>query len=302
MNPSDVALAAEYAEIYRSRGLNPLPSRPDAKRPLCRFADWWEEPAPADIFDRFPTTNIQVMTGRRWRLLVIDLDGPEAQAEWAKFGRAPRTWITHSGGGGRHLWFRLPAEYPAPLPKAFLWKGDGEHSAIERLCDKSLVMAPPSIHPKTGERYRFLDRNHSPLRIGVPAECPTWVLRLKPIDLAPTVPVVPVRVHPPAPRQPRPTFSLDRERILDSIPDKVGLVRSWGVRVAGRPSPKGWVPVHAIGRDDTNPSAAVHQESGSYVDLGSGLRLSLFDLGVQMGVYHDWRDAASDLEARYGRP
>ena len=180
MDPADVALCASMAAFYRSRGYQPLPSRTDAKRPMVRFREWWETAAPADLFDRHPTSNVQIMTGRHWRLLVIDLDGPEARERWGALGSTPRTWVTHSGGGGQHLWFRLPADYPQPLPKCFLWQGDGKHQAIERLCDLSLMMAPPSIHPTTGQRYRFLSPGQSPQRLPLPADCPAWVLRLAP--------------------------------------------------------------------------------------------------------------------------
>ncbi len=295
-------MARKWAAFYRFRGMQPLPSRPDDKRPMLAYADLWESPAPTDLFDRFQTSNIQIVAGRYWRLLVIDLDGDEARERWAGWGRTPDTWVTHSGGGGWHLWFRLPAGYPAPLRKSFLWRGDGEHRAIERLCDRSLVMAPPSIHPATAERYRFLDPRHSPKRLAMPADCPAWILGLEPLDSSPPAPHF-AMPRPKLRRPDRPVIGpIDRERVLASIPDKIGLARSWGVQFAGRPSQSGWVPCHAVDREDRNPSAAIHAESGQYVDLGSGLRLSLFDLGVFRGVYRDWRDAATDLEAKHGRP
>ena len=125
-----------------------------------RYSQWWTEKAPTDLVDRHACTAFQVMLGRHWRLLVIDLDG-QAAVEWWESNhgrRTPRTWITHSGGGGRHLWFRLPEHYARPLPKAVLWTDGRKHSAAERLCDGSLIVAPPSVHPKTGRRYRFLSR------------------------------------------------------------------------------------------------------------------------------------------------
>jgi hypothetical protein len=300
MNPTDVRTANEWAAFYRLRGFNPVPSRPDAKRPMIRYADYWEKPLPTNLFDRFGTSNIQIMTGRYWRLLVIDLDSKDARIRWSNWGRTPDTWITHSGGDGQHLWFRLPTDHPKPIHKAFLWQGDGSHQAIERLCDRSLIMAPPSIHPVTGERYRFIDRHHSPVRLPLPADCPSWILRLRPIGEAPKATACSLLSLPS--RQQTTTASsqpFNRDAVLQAIPDKVALARSWGLQTAGRPTQKGWVPCHAIDREDRNPSAAIHQESGCYVDLGSGLRLSLFDIGVELGVYPNWRDAASDLGARY---
>lgn len=291
MGTPDIDLCRRWAAFYRERGFQPLPSRSDEKRPMCRFADWWERPAPADLFDRHPTTNIQVMTGRFWRLLVIDLDGPSALEEWKSWfgGHGLDTWVTHSGGDGRHLWFRIPAAYPRPLPKAFIWKGDGNHAAIERICDKSLIMAPPSIHPKTGQRYRFLSRAQSPKGIPMPADCPAWVLARAPISLNRGAFPTTGGLVGQAVRGPK---SSRDWRPSQPVPY---LVQSWGVRLAGKPSAKGWIPCHAIDREDRRPSAAIHAESGYYVDQGSGARMSLYDLAVSLGVYRDRAEAVASL-------
>ncbi len=209
---------------------------------------------------------------------MIDLDGTEARERWAGMGRTPATWITHSGAGGWHAWLRLPADYPRPLPKGFLWRGEGKHQAIERLGDYSLVIVPPSLHPATGERYRFLDASHSPKRLPMPTACPAWILAL------------PLVGQTAAPR------ALPRAAdILAAVPDKIALARSWGVRFAGGRTPRGWWPCHAIDRDDRHPSAAVNETSGSYCDLGSGQRLGFFDLGASLGIYRDWKDAADHI-------
>lgn len=261
-----------WAAFYRSRGFNPLPSRPDAKQPFIKYADLWETPTSADLWDRFPGANIQIMTGRRWRLLVIDLDGDEAQQRWA-WNRTPATWITHSGGGGRHLWFRLPESLDCPLPKAFLWRGTDKHQAIERLCDRSLIMAPPSVHPTSGRPYRFLDRDHSPARLTLPAACPSWVLSM------PTV-VDPGLRSSTRVGNPRRSASATPRW----LGDRVELAKRWGLRVAGPARASGWVPCHAVGREDRTPSAAIHEESGFYVDSGSGVRMRFDDLMSQLGA------------------
>jgi hypothetical protein len=294
----DVALARCWADLYRSRGWNPLPSRTDAKRPLVRFSGWWDVPAPADLFDRHPTTNVQLMLGRRWRLLAVDLDGAEAQTRFKTLGPCPATWATHSGGGGLHLWFRLPANFPRPLPKTFLWRGEESHNAIERLCDHSLLMVPPSLHPSTGERYRFLDPRHSPVKMPLPAACPDWLLRMEgePARLRPAV----IPAHRHVPQAVTGTGRYRASDVLDAIPDKVGLAESWGLRVASRrPNAAGWVSCHAISREDRSPSASLSAETGRYWE--PGLRTaSLFDLAVALGVYLTFPDAVRDLGSRFG--
>lgn len=309
----DVALARRWASFYRQRGFNPLPMRIDAKRPLVRFAKWWDTLAPEDLFDQFESPSIQVMTERRWRLLVIDLDGPEAREWFYGLGRPiPRTWSTHSGGDGRHLWFRLPNWLSQEMPKSLLWgewdatlrEGQGgwvKRKMVERLCDHSLIVAPPSIHPKTGERYRFTSKQESPERLPMPALCPGWILGLKPLS-----PPWPVALETPVVTHALRTVKLSSSRryaaedVLASIHDKIGLAESWGLRVATRrPNQAGWCQCHAIGREDRNPSASISAESGRYWEPGERT-ISLFELGVRLGVYLDWRDAVSDLGAIYG--
>jgi hypothetical protein len=297
------AFAAEMAKYYRARGWNPLPSRTDAKRPLVRFREWWDEPAPASLFTDHPTPNIQLMLGRRWKLLAIDLDGPEAQAWWPK--ACPRTWVTHSGGNGVHLWFRLPASMPTPLPKAVLWRGAGEHSAVERLCDRSLLMVPPSRHPTTGKPYLFRSHAESPKKLAMPAVCPDWILRMPALDSA-CAGAFTLQCKEPAQlcgfATHRHHFIRFRARdVLEVLGDrKIDLASEWGLRLTARPQGNGWWPCHAFDRDDVHPSAAIHRDSGFYCDLGSGRRLGFFDLASVIGPYPDWRSALNDLGQRYG--
>lgn len=304
LNEDDIGLARRWAGFYRDRGFNPLPSDPEAGHPPCRYSHLWEEKAPDDLFDRFPTTNIQLMTGRYWRLLVLDLDGHEARVAFEVMAREhgaplPPTWITHSGGDGLHIWLRLPAGLRRPIPKAILWRGEGKHSLVERFCDRSLIRVPPSIHAKTGERYRFLDKAHSPARLPLPAPCPRWVLDLKPLEAPKPAPVIlPMR----APARPVCAAGAPHYRaneVLDAIGDKVGLAASWGLRLASqRPNHSGWVSCHAVGREDRNPSASLSAVSGRYWEPGERT-ISLFELAVRLGIYLDWRDAVTDLGRRF---
>jgi hypothetical protein len=304
---AEVTQARRWAAFYRARGYNALPMRHDDKRPLVRYADLWDRPAPPDLFQRFDTPNLQVMCGRRWRLLVIDLDGPEAR-EWfyGRGHRVPTTWATHSGGDGLHLWFSLPAGIGHEIPFAVLWKGEGKHSAVERLCDHRLIVAPPSVivpppgdEPRRPKRYRFLSRAQSPARLPMPAPCPSWVLRLPPVEPPrpepppPAVRVVPRRVDPAA------RGRLRAAEVLDAISDKLAVAESFGLRVASRrANASGWCPCHAIGREDRTPSASVSARTGAYWEPG-WRPIGLFELGVRLGVYGDRRDAIADLGNRY---
>jgi putative DNA primase/helicase len=75
-----------------------------------------------------------------------------------------------------------------------------------------------------------------------------------------------------------------------------------GVNINGdTPSADGWVTVHAIGRDDRNPSAAVNLTTGRYKDHGGdGDSLSLWDFAAKYGNFQDWRDARDHYAAKVG--
>lgn len=292
VEPRDIESTRRWADFYRSRGLNPLPSDPARKKPLVRFSHLWESRVDMSVFNRFATSNLQVMTGRFWRLLAIDLDGIAAR-EW--FGRRfpdVRTWKIRSGGDGLHLWFRLPADTAKPLPRAVLWRGDGPHSAVERLCDRSLVIAPPSIHPRTGSRYKFIDKYNSPATLPFPAECPPWILRLEPIRDESAAPIA--NSGPRIRRE----GSARADDVLRSIPDKRSLAASWGLRLAGSaPNHAGWIPCRAIGREDRHPSASFSPATGCYWEPGQR-PIGLFTLGVRLGIYADFASAVNDLHLR----
>jgi hypothetical protein len=305
----NVIEAAKWAGFFRARGFCPLPGDPNPedgrKKPLCRFKDYFEGPAPSDLFDQFPSSNLQVITGRYWRLLVIDLDGQAGQDWFFGLGKPiPKTWAVRSGGGhGLHLWFRIPATYPHELRKAFLWNGENKHEGVERLCDRSLAMAPPSIHPTTGNRYQWANdgRFLPPTKLPMPADCPRWILDLPPIVKPRPEPAVIARGDG-ARLMPSSGGRYRIADVIDAIPDKIALVASWGVRFDGYRSPDGWWQCHAIDRPDSKASAAVHEASGFYTDQGSSARYRLFDLAVAMGQALDWRDAVASLGERYRSP
>lgn len=328
MNAQRVALAREWARVYREMGYQPLPSDPrpqdetgkeKRKKPLCHYAQWWEAPADPDLFDRFATTNLQVMTGRHWGLCVLDLDGEAAVEHVERNWRPlPRTWTSwHSGGGraSRHLWFSLPPGLTEERRRSRLWgvwdgearegKGDWQHhTAVELLCDRSLVMAPPSIHPKTGNPYGFL-RDRSPFAKGLqrPAMLPEWVWRMPHME-APRPGPEPELVPLARPRaQKTAGGKADWRHVLDSLPSKRYVAAQWGLRFARNGSESdGWVSVHDFDREDRNPSARFNVESGRFwrPGMGQSQTLSLFELGAEMGHYRDWSECLDALADHYG--
>jgi hypothetical protein len=286
----------EWVEFYWRIGLQPLPSSRRDKRPLIPYGHAWESDLAVD-WKRFPDCNLQIMTGRHWGLLVVDLDGPQARGWLDGF---PRTWTVQSGSGnGYHLWYQVGPTVQ-PLPKCFLHRGEGNHAAIERLCDRSLIVVPPSVHPKTGKPYLWV-RNRNP-----------FVGRIKdrPMEFAPSWVINHVANPAPTPNQSgdfgKAPVNLHRRlkgcgRLLDQIADKVALARSWGLRIAAsQPNAAGWLACHALGREDRTPSASFRVASGHYSEPGAGLSLNLYELGAALGAYSDAQACVDDLAFRFG--
>jgi hypothetical protein len=308
----DIKLARFWAAVYRERGYQPLPMDPvrgpDApKKPLIAYAHLWEKRAPADLFERFATPSIQLMTGRYWKLLVIDLDGAEGRDWFYGLRRpVPPTWATHSGGHGLHLWFRLPPRVAFELPKMFLWKGEGKHASCERLCDHSLIVVPPSIHPRTGERYQFIeDRSQgfvSPYKLDQPADVPAWILSLRSTDYKCSEKARSLALFRYNCSQRKCVNARYRTvDVIEAIHDKIGLARQWGLRVpTGRVNASGWVECHRALGEDIHPSASISDRSGRYWEPEMGRNsIDLIDLGIRLGHYGDREEALGDLGDRF---
>jgi hypothetical protein len=319
--PADLSAVLAAADLYREQGWNPLPSRADAKRPVLRYAALWDRPLPAADFERLARRewesrggcNVQCMTGARWGLAVVDLDGAEpveTWRAWSRFRPEPPTWRSASFEAdgrvrGVHVWYSLPVHHP-PIPSRLLWGlWDGQRwlgrSLAELLGDRKLVMAPPSVHPRTGQAYAWLPGS-GPDEITLPALLPDWVRNLP--SVSPPRP----EWHP-LPRMPlkspvRPVAGFrEHRRVFDAIPDRIALVASWGLRFASdRPGSGGWYSCHALGREDRHPSAGFHPGLGVYCEPGAGVYLRFFELAVAMGVYADWRDAVEGLGSEYKVP
>lgn len=102
--------------------------------------------------------NIGLPTGQINRLLVIDIDprngGFNSLDDFEAIrpgGPLPRTLTAHTGGGGRHLFYSLPAGVvikKGPMHKDF--------PGIDIQADGAQVVLPPSLH-RSGIRYMWAD-------------------------------------------------------------------------------------------------------------------------------------------------
>jgi hypothetical protein len=181
-SPTDRVDLTGAALGYAARGLAVLPVR--GKIPVVAHG---VNDATLDrrlIRDRFAdpsVTGVGIACGPS-RLIVVDLDGDDGQAEWANLaarhdGHAP-TAVADTGGGGVHVFFRGTARSTVgALGRGIDTRGRGGY-----------IVAPPSVHP-SGRRYRWRPSS-APL-----AEAPGWLLDL--LQPPPPPPVGEARPLPP---------------------------------------------------------------------------------------------------------
>ena len=153
-----VASMKEWALKYASMGLAVFPIKEREKAPAtphgCKDATtdtlqietWWSIN---------PQYNIGIATGSRsGGLVVIDLDIDEEKGkngyatlkEWQKeHGDLPETWISITGSGGYHYFYRDTA---ANKNKVALYDG------VDIRGEGGYIVAPPSIHPN-GHTYEW---------------------------------------------------------------------------------------------------------------------------------------------------
>lgn len=181
LTPHESALLAAALD-YAARGWAVLPLRGkvpalahglrDATTDPDRVRLWWTAEhrgrnigivAPADV-------------------LILDVDtahGHAAEADGAAalaalesaHGDLPDTPRATTGGGGEHVWFRLPegvrhGNERGALPAGLDVRGGG----------RGYVVAPPSVHPDTGAAYRW-QTYRAPDHVAL-AELPGWLLSI----------------------------------------------------------------------------------------------------------------------------
>jgi hypothetical protein len=304
-----IAATLAAARWYRSVGFNPIPSCPRVGHPPWPYSHARDTGLSEKSFNRMVErelwTNIQLATGVRWGLAVLDVDGDLAAnllEGWAAWNPLPATWTVATPSGGRHYWFGLEPDSP-PLPKRHVWQGEGRHEGVEILGDAWLVKAPPSGRDVAGtwREYRWLP-GRSPRDLPL-APFPAW---LRDLDY---------REAPPRKAAPRPALCApglvrrwDRDRLPDwkdvlaSIPDKLELARRWGLPLAReRPNAAGWVPAYCVFREDRTPSASYSTTTGRWWEPGMGrCPITPFDLGVALGFYPDFATALMSLARDYG--
>ncbi|HRL12850.1 MAG TPA: bifunctional DNA primase/polymerase, partial [Aggregatilineales bacterium] len=144
----------DAARIYAALGLSVIPLH--GKRPaLERWAQYQQQRASASDIDdwhrRGLLQNVGIVCGEvSGGLTVLDLDGAAGYPAFAATfpGLADTFTVATGGGVGRHVYF-----YTNTLPPSI--KAMGTPIGNLELCASGRqVVAPPSIHPTSGQPYR----------------------------------------------------------------------------------------------------------------------------------------------------
>lgn len=135
---------------YLDRGMSVIPLH--GKRPATSWKAYQDRHANrddvADWRDWFPRMNVGIVTGAISGIVVVDFDSDAAFTSWQQAGLPTRT-PTVITGRGRHLYFAHPGNTRT-----------NRQAIMERVDvrgDGGMVVAPPSIHPTTGEPYQWAD-------------------------------------------------------------------------------------------------------------------------------------------------
>jgi hypothetical protein len=293
-------------------GLVALPSSETAKVPA--IGDWGRfrtQPVPDLVYDseRWVTRNMQVMCGVRTsgklKVIVVDCDGEQGRDAWKNLWRIKKskpepTWVSATGGGGRHWWYRLPPSIEV-VPSRPIWglwnpwggpKGLGEwckHLEVRIIGDGGLAIAPPSIHIGTGHEYEWA-AGCGPANLSLPALAPDWLLYM------PARTTQSRNDYQTAGNKKYSTHSNSpRDAILQAISptEKIRLAASWGLRLCELRGNQQLC--RAIDRDDTNRSCVLNADSGVYHDFTTNTSLSFFDLAVRLGAYPNFGAAVEGL-------
>lgn len=123
----------------------------------CAMIEWW--------WSKWPDANIGLATGNG--IVVLDIDGAEGLAElkaWiAVHGPLPATLASRTGNGAHLYWSYAGADIRSSARGNLHVRGYGGY-----------VVLPPSLHPETGRRYKWVDATLTAAEL--PGQLKEWML------------------------------------------------------------------------------------------------------------------------------
>jgi hypothetical protein len=166
-------MSIQDALDYARGGWAVFPLLPKSKAPACAHGFHDATTSDAEIktlWGNRTNFNIGIATGEVSGFWVLDIDmdkgGRESLEAWEnKYGSLPTTLTSKTGGGGKHLFFKLPKGMKIPSNSNKLAAG------IDLRGEGGYIAAPPSVHPN-GTTYEW----EAPFEDI--AEAPAWLIKL----------------------------------------------------------------------------------------------------------------------------
>src|SRR5215212_6908249 len=159
------AAARGEAAEYRRLGWSPIPIKERSKEPnLLELRPYLNRKATKEELDTWRWSGVGIVTGPVSGVLVLDVDGPEGEAEIQKYGH-PATPIVRTANGGLHLYFKHPEQHVSTAIRVA--------PGLDVKASGGYVVAPPSLGPN-GRPYEWLV---SPEEADL-AEPPQWLMDL----------------------------------------------------------------------------------------------------------------------------
>ncbi len=157
--------AKTAAADYRRREWCPIPLKERSKEPnLLELRPYLNRRATEEELGAWSWPGVGIVTGPLSGVLVLDVDGPEGEAELRKHGHPP-TPMARTGGGGLHLYFRHP--------NGHVRTGIRVAPGLDVKASGGYVVAPPSVGP-AGRPYEWIV---SPQDAEL-ADPPAWLMAL----------------------------------------------------------------------------------------------------------------------------
>lgn len=156
--------ALQEALTATARGWHVFPLRPRSKAPATERG-WHDATADPGRVREWTWPGVGVACEPSG-LLVVDVDprhggDDELHQLEHRLGPLPRTVECLTGGGGRHIYFTLPA-----------FETRAELAPGVELKRRGYVVAPPSVHPDTGRAYTWGEHPDEQVVAGLP---PAWL-------------------------------------------------------------------------------------------------------------------------------
>jgi putative DNA primase/helicase len=163
----EINLVVEALKYRNEEKFSVIPVKVDKTPAIASWKEFQEHlPTEEEIrkmFARPDVAGIAVITGKISGIVALDC---EAAADLSTLKEMPRTRTVSSGGGGKHFYFRYPANQIIPARQRLM-------PAMDLQSDGRYIILPPSMH-QSGIRYEWDFENS----IEEFAEMPEWLKKI----------------------------------------------------------------------------------------------------------------------------